>query len=285
MKIFHKPEELQQYALDCKRSGKRIALVPTMGFLHAGHASLIDIARKRGDEVIVSIFVNPTQFAPNEDLDKYPRDFENDCKLCEAHGATAVFAPAPETMYESDRSIWVDETTLSKVLCGKSRPIHFRGVLTVVSKLFNLALPDVAVFGKKDAQQAIIIKRMVRDLNFPVEIVLGDLIRDNDNVAMSSRNRYLSADERQRARSISESVFYAEKLLKEKGFAAAGEAIEYAQKHISQAGGIIDYAEVRDSDTLELPGAASKGVLFAVAAVFGTTRLIDNCFVDLPGNK
>lgn len=191
MKIFHQPKELQEYALNCKRSGKRIALVPTMGFLHAGHASLIDIARERGDEVIVSIFVNPTQFAPTEDLDKYPRDFENDCKLCEAHGATAVFAPQPEDMYAPDRSIWVDETTLSKVLCGKSRPIHFRGVLTVVSKLFNLAVPDVAVFGKKDAQQAIIIKRMVRDLDFPVEIVLGDLIRDTDNVAMSSRNRYL----------------------------------------------------------------------------------------------
>ena len=170
MKIFHQPKELQEYALNCKRSGKRIALVPTMGFLHAGHASLIDIARERGDEVIVSIFVNPTQFAPTEDLDKYPRDFENDCKLCEAHGATAVFAPQPEDMYASDRSIWVDETTLSKVLCGKSRPIHFRGVLTVVSKLFNLTLPDVAVFGKKDAQQAIIIKRMVRDLDFKSDV-------------------------------------------------------------------------------------------------------------------
>ena len=218
MKIFHQPKELQEYALNCKRSGKRIALVPTMGFLHAGHASLIDIARKRGDEVIVSIFVNPTQFAPTEDLDKYPRDFENDCKLCEAHGATAVFAPQPEDMYAPDRSIWVDETTLSKVLCGKSRPIHFRGVLTVVSKLFNLTLPDVAVFGKKDAQQAIIIKRMVRDLDFPVEIVLGDLIRDTDNVAMSSRNRYLTEDERVRARSISQSVFAAEAKLKSEGF-------------------------------------------------------------------
>ncbi len=280
MKIFHQPAELQQYALNCKRSGKRIALVPTMGFLHAGHASLIDIARERGDEVIVSIFVNPTQFAPTEDLDKYPRDFENDCKLCEAHGATAVFAPQPEAMYESDRSIWVDETTLSKVLCGKSRPIHFRGVLTVVSKLFNLALPDVAVFGKKDAQQAIIIKRMVRDLNFPVEIVLGELIRDTDNVAMSSRNRYLTADERIRARSISESVFYAQKALQQKQLAAVDEVIAYAQKHITAAGGVIDYVEVRDSSTLELPNTASKGVLFAVAAVFGTTRLIDNCFVD-----
>ena len=280
MKIFHKPEELQQYALECKRSNKRIALVPTMGFLHAGHASLIDIAAKRGDEVIVSIFVNPTQFAPNEDLDKYPRDFENDCKLCEAHGATAVFAPQPGDMYENDRSIWVDETTLSKVLCGKSRPIHFRGVLTVVAKLFNLALPDVAVFGKKDAQQAIIIKRMVRDLNFPVEIVLGDLIRDTDKVAMSSRNRYLSDDERVRARSISESGFYAQEKLQKSGIAALEDVIAYAHDHITHAGGEVDYVEVRDSSTLEEPTVDSRGVLFAVAAFFGTTRLIDNCFVD-----
>ena len=274
MKIFHEPEELQKYALECKRSGKRIALVPTMGFLHAGHASLIDIARQRGDEVIVSIFVNPTQFAPNE-------DFENDCKLCEAHGATAVFAPKPESMYASDRSIWVDETTLSKVLCGKSRPIHFRGVLTVVSKLFNLTLPDVAVFGKKDAQQAIIIKRMVRDLNFPVEIVLGDLIRDTDNVAMSSRNRYLTEDERTRARSISQSVFAAEAKLKAEGVSAVNAVIAEAVKRISAAGGVVDYVEVRDADNLEDPTAESKELLFAVAAVFGTTRLIDNCFVKL----
>ena len=281
MKIFHEPKELQEYALNCKRSGKRIALVPTMGFLHAGHASLIDIAKSRGDEVIVSIFVNPTQFAPNEDLDKYPRDFENDCKLCEAHGATAVFAPAPDAMYAPDRSIWVDETVLSKVLCGRSRPIHFRGVLTVVSKLFNLALPDVAVFGKKDAQQAIIIKRMVRDLDFPVEIVLGDLIRDTDNVAMSSRNRYLSEDERARARSISQSVFAAEAKLKSEGVSAVEAVIAEAVKRISDAGGAVDYVEVRDAENLEEPTSSSKELLFAVAAVFGTTRLIDNCFVKL----
>lgn len=281
MKIFHEPKELQEYALNCKRSGKRIALVPTMGFLHAGHASLIDIAKSRGDEVIVSIFVNPTQFAPNEDLDKYPRDFENDCKLCEAHGATAVFAPAPDAMYAPDRSIWVDETVLSKVLCGKSRPIHFRGVLTVVSKLFNLALPDVAVFGKKDAQQAIIIKRMVRDLDFPVEIVLGDLIRDTDNVAMSSRNRYLSEDERVRARSISQSVFAAEATLKSEGVTAVEKVVAEAQKRITDAGGVVDYIEVRDAENLEDPTSSSKELLFAVAAVFGTTRLIDNCFVKL----
>ena len=259
MKIFRTPEEFQSYALECKRSGKRIALVPTMGFLHNGHASLIDIARQRADEVFVSIFVNPTQFAPNEDLDKYPRDFENDCKLCGEHGATAIFAPAPEGMYESDRSIWVDE----------------------MAKLFNLAQPDVAVFGKKDAQQAIIIKRMVRDLNFPVEIVLGDLIRDTDNVAMSSRNRYLSEDERTRARSISQSVFAAEAKLAAEGFNAVAEVIAEAQKRISDAGGVVDYVEIRDAENLEEPTAQSRELLFAVAAFFGTTRLIDNCFVKV----
>ncbi len=281
MKIFRQPDELQKYALACKRAGKRIALVPTMGYLHIGHASLIDIARSRGDEVIVSIFVNPTQFGPSEDLDKYPRDFEHDCALCEAHGATVVFAPEPAAMYAPDRSIWVDETTLSKVLCGKSRPIHFRGVLTVVAKLFNLAQPDVAVFGRKDAQQAIIIRRMVRDLNFPVEIVLGKLIRDTDAVAMSSRNRYLSADDRNRARALSQAVFAAEAALGERGLAAADAVIAAAKSKITAAGGQIDYVEIRDAENLELPTGQSRELLFAVAAVFGSTRLIDNCFVTI----
>ena len=281
MKIIREPRELQQYALAAHRAGKTVALVPTMGFLHKGHASLIDIARKRGDEVIVSVFVNPTQFGPNEDLDKYPRDFEHDCQLCEEHGATVVFAPQPEAMYAPDRSVWVDETTLSKVLCGKSRPIHFRGVLTVVTKLFHLALPDVAVFGRKDAQQAILIKRMVRDLDFPVEIVLGDLIRDDDGVAMSSRNRYLSEDERRRARSISQAVLEAQKLLAGASLAEVAPVAAEVARKIAAAGGEIDYVEARDAENLELPTAETREILLAVAAKFGTTRLIDNCFVKL----
>ena len=281
MKIITEPRELQQYALAAHRAGKTVALVPTMGFLHKGHASLIDIARKRGDEVIVSVFVNPTQFGPNEDLDKYPRDFEHDCQLCEEHGATVVFAPQPEAMYAPDRSVWVDETTLSKVLCGKSRPIHFRGVLTVVTKLFHLALPDVAVFGRKDAQQAILIKRMVRDLDFPVEIVLGDLIRDDDGVAMSSRNRYLSEDERRRARSISQAVLAAQKALSGASLAEVAPVAAEVARKIAAAGGEIDYVEARDADNLELPTAETREILLAVAAKFGTTRLIDNCFVKL----
>lgn len=281
MKIINDPRELQRYALAAHRAGKTVALVPTMGFLHKGHASLIDIARKRGDEVIVSVFVNPTQFGPNEDLDKYPRDFEHDCRLCEEHGATVVFAPQPEAMYAPDRSVWVDETTLSKVLCGKSRPIHFRGVLTVVAKLFHLALPDVAVFGRKDAQQAILIKRMVRDLDFPVEIVLGDLIRDDDGVAMSSRNRYLSDDERRRARAISQAVLAAHAALEGAPLTAVAPAVTEVARKIAAAGGEIDYVEARDAENLEPPSDRTREILLAVAAKFGTTRLIDNCFVKL----
>ena len=154
MRIFREAAELQTFALEAKRSGKIIGLVPTMGYLHAGHASLIDIARKRADLVIVSIFVNPTQFGPNEDLDKYPRDFKRDCEQCEAHKVDCIFAPAPEVMYAPDHSTWVVEEKLSRPLCGKSRPIHFRGVATVVTKLFNLTQAEVAVFGRKDAQHA-----------------------------------------------------------------------------------------------------------------------------------
>ena len=167
MTIFKTRRELQKFALDAKRQGKTIGLVPTMGYLHAGHTSLIDIARKRADVVIVSIFVNPTQFAPTEDLDRYPRDFERDLKLCTEHGADVIFAPEPGEMYLPDASTWVQETMLSRPLCGASRPTFFRGVTTVVGKLFLLAQPDFAVFGLKDAQQLFVVRRMVRDLDFP----------------------------------------------------------------------------------------------------------------------
>ena len=199
MEIFRKVADMQAFAKKSIREGKKIALVPTMGFLHEGHLSLIDRACAEADVVIVSIFVNPTQFGPTEDLDKYPRDFQRDKDLCEARGASAIFAPEPAEMYYPDRSIWVDEEKLSKKLCGKSRPIHFRGVCTVVSKLFNICLPDVAIFGQKDAQQALIIKRMVRDLNFPVEIIVSPLIRESSGLAMSSRNKYLSEEQKKDA--------------------------------------------------------------------------------------
>ena len=276
MRIFRQAQELQQFALETRRAGKSIALVPTMGFLHAGHASLIDIARGRADVVIVSIFVNPTQFGPGEDLDKYPRDFEHDRLVCEEHGADVIFAPEPGAMYAPDASTWVEETVLSRPLCGARRPGHFRGVATVVTKLFHLALPDVAVFGRKDAQQLLVIKRMVRDLNFPIEIVAAPLVRGADGLALSSRNRYLSEEEHQRALVLSRSLRAAKPALEEAGISAAPAIIAAIRHEIEAAGGRVDYVEALDVDTLAEPTETTREVLLALAAYFGSTRLIDN---------
>ena len=271
MRIIHDPVELQTLALSVKRTGKRIGLVPTMGFLHEGHLSLIDEAKKRSDFVIVSIFVNPVQFGPNEDLDKYPRDFEHDRALCEEHGADVIFAPAPDAMYAPDRSVWVEETKLSRGLCGALRPGHFRGVTTVVAKLFLLAQPDVAVFGQKDAQQALVIRRMVRDLNFPIEIVTAPLVRDTDGVALSSRNKYLSPADRERAKVLSRSLFAAQR----------GELdADGVRKAIAGTADKVDYVVWLDADTLEEPTENTREILVAVAAYFGTTRLIDNVLIQ-----
>ena len=271
MRIIHDPVELQTLALSVKRTGKRIGLVPTMGFLHEGHLSLIDEAKKQSDFVIVSIFVNPVQFGPNEDLDKYPRDFEHDRALCEEHGADVIFAPAPDAMYAPDRSVWVEETKLSRGLCGALRPGHFRGVTTVVAKLFLLAQPDVAIFGQKDAQQALVIRRMVRDLNFPIEIVTAPLVRDTDGVALSSRNKYLSPADRERAKVLSRSLFAAQR----------GELdADGVRKAIAGTADKVDYVVWLDADTLEEPTENTREILVAVAAYFGTTRLIDNVLIQ-----
>lgn len=277
MLIFKERRELQQYALKLKREGKRIGLVPTMGFLHDGHMSLIDIARKQSDVVIVSIFVNPKQFAPHEDFDRYPRDFEGDAAKCAAHGADVIFAPEINGMYDGDSSTWVEETVLAKPLCGASRPTFYRGVTTVVAKLFLLAQPDVAVFGLKDAQQCFVIQRMVRDLDFPVEIIPAPLVRDADGLALSSRNRYLSADERTRALSIHRSLLQA----KADVLAHRDDAMAKAAATITAAGGKVDYVEILDCDTMLAPTAASCRVIVAAAAFFGSTRLIDNEIFDL----
>ena len=281
MRIFRQAQELQQFALETRRAGKSIALVPTMGFLHAGHASLIDIARGRADVVIVSSFVNPTQFGPGEDLDKYPRDFEHDRLVCEEHGADVIFAPEPGAMYVPDASTWVEETVLSRPLCGARRPGHFRGVATVVTKLFHLALPDVAVFGRKDAQQLLVIKRMVRDLNFPIEIVAAPLVRGADGLALSSRNRYLSEEEHQRALVLSRSLRAAKPALEEAGISAAPAIIAAIRHEIEAAGGRVDYVEALDVDTLAEPTETTREVLLALAAYFGSTRLIDNELVQV----
>ena len=279
MEIFKTAPELQAFALAAKRSGRTIALVPTMGFLHAGHASLIDIARRKAEIVIVSIFVNPTQFGPTEDLDKYPRDFEHDQILCLEHGVDVIYAPEPDAMYAPDASTWVEETKLSRPLCGAKRPIHFRGVTTVVAKLFNLALPDYAVFGMKDAQQLFVIRRMVRDLNFPVEIIAAPLVREKSGLALSSRNRYLSEDEKQRALVLSRTLEAAKPAIEQTGLGAIPAIIEAMRVEIEKAGGKVDYIEALDAATLEPPTDATVDVLLALAVYFGTTRLIDNTLI------
>ena len=280
MQVIATPVEMQETARRIHGEGKSIALVPTMGYLHEGHLSLVDRARELGDVVAVSIFVNPTQFGAGEDLDKYPRDFERDCAMCEARGVDIVFAPTPSAMYPKDFSTWVEECSLSLPLCGGSRPGHFKGVTTVVAKLFNIALADFAVFGRKDAQQALVIRRMVRDLNMPVTIDIAPLIRDADGVALSSRNRYLSADERSRARVISQALRRAEAALSARGAGAALELAAGVKEAVTAAGGKVDYVEALDGDTLTEATAESRSVLIAVAAVFGSTRLIDNIFTE-----
>ncbi len=281
MEIIKSIKDMQEFSRQARLDGKRIGVVPTMGFLHPGHSSLIDRARAEADLLIVTLFVNPTQFAPGEDLSTYPRDFEHDCEVCKEHGVDVLFAPTPDEMYYPDRSVWINEEKLSQKLCGASRPVFFRGVCTVVAKLFNITLPDFAVFGQKDAQQALIIKRMVRDLNFPVEVIICPLVREKDGLAMSSRNRYLSKEERQNALSISQALHQVERDIvkfhihnKEKMMAAIS-------GQISKAGGEIDYVSIYDADTLDDVSEKSKKILIACAATFGKARLIDNVVLDL----
>lgn len=281
MKIIKTIKDMQAYSRRKRAKGKRIGLVPTMGFLHAGHTSLIDRARAKGDIVIVSLFVNPTQFAPSEDLETYPRDFERDCELCKEHGADVLFAPAPEEMYFPDRSVWVNEEVLSQKMCGASRPTFFRGVCTVVTKLFNITLPDFAIFGQKDAQQALIIKRMVRDLNFPIEIITAPLVREEDGLAMSSRNRYLDEEQRKNALSISRALKEVEKDIIKFHIHDQDRIKTAISRQISSAGGEVDYVSIYDADTLAEVTDKSKEILIACAATFGPARLIDNVILEL----
>ena len=278
MHVFRTIAEMQAAARQWHRAGQTIGLVPTMGYLHAGHLSLVALAKADCAVVVVSIFVNPTQFGPTEDLARYPRDFERDAALCREAGVDAIFAPEPAEMYAADASVWVTEEQLSQPLCGARRPGHFRGVTTVVAKLFNAVLPDVAVFGQKDAQQALVLQRLVRDLNFPVDVRIGPIHREADGLAMSSRNVYLSPDERRRAVAISRGVRAAEAAY------AAGErdgAVLCAVAHnaITAAGGRPDYVELRSRHDLRELAEASEPAVLAVAAFFGATRLLDNTFL------
>lgn len=274
---------LRKFIKSQKAAGKTIALVPTMGALHAGHASLIKKARQLADAVVVSVFVNPTQFGPNEDFAKYPRTLKEDLLVCQEMGADAVFAPQPKEMYFDDRSAWVNEEALSRFLCGARRIGHFKGVCTVVSKLFNLVQPDFACFGKKDAQQLLILERMVRDLDFPIKIVECPLIREKSGLALSSRNKYLSPEEKKEALVLSRSLKAAKDAVA-KGKSAAETKKLIAKIIATSPLAKVDYISVCDRETLEEVKTFKKGqkILVALAVYFGTTRLIDNVWLTTP---
>lgn len=264
-----------------KKEGLTVGLVPTMGYLHEGHASLVDEAVRRCDRVVASVFVNPTQFGPQEDLEAYPRDFDRDCALLEAHGCHLVFHPTVEEMYPAGAATYVEiHSEMPKQLCGKSRPIHFRGVCTVVSKLFNIVTPDTAFFGQKDAQQLAILRRMVRDLSYGIELVGCPIVREADGLAKSSRNTYLSAEERQAALVLSQAVFLGQKLVQE-GERDAARLVAAMSAHIAaQPLARIDYVEAVDGVTMEPVETLRGTVLVAMAVYIGKTRLIDNFIVE-----
>ena len=264
-----------------KKEGLTVGLVPTMGYLHEGHASLVDEAVRQCDRVVASDFVNPTQFGPNEDLEAYPRDFDRDCALLEEHGCAMVFHPAVEEMYAPGAATYVEILSdMPKQLCGKTRPIHFRGVCTVVSKLFNIVTPDKAFFGQKDAQQLAIIRRMVRDLSYGIEIVGCPIVREADGLAKSSRNTYLSEAERQAALVLSESVFLGQKMVAE-GETDANKIVAAMTEHIqAQPLAKIDYVSAVDGVTMDPVDRIAGTVLVAMAVYIGKSRLIDNFIVE-----
>ena len=274
MKVIKKIDELQEILKNFKKEGKSIGLVPTMGFLHKGHASLIKKAVSENDIVVVSDFVNPIQFGPNEDLEAYPRDIDADSKLCENLGADFIFNPEPSEMYH-DKKAFVDIEGLSDNLCGARRAGHFRGVCTVCTKLFNIVGPDRAYFGQKDAQQLAIIKKLVFDLNIPVEIIPCPIVREDDGLAMSSRNTYLSTEERKAALCLSKSIFEGEKMAKD-GFSVK-EVLGKMEEIISaEKLAKIDYISAVDLETIEDVDNFNKDTLVAIAVYIGKTRLIDN---------
>ncbi len=276
MKVIEAIGDMQAQSRAWRQAGLRVGLVPTMGALHDGHLSLIRLATKLANRVVVSIFVNPAQFGENEDFAAYPRDFERDRDLCAQHGVGAIFHPDAGEMYAPDFSTWVVEESLSRPWCGEYRPGHFRGVATVVVKLCNAVLPEVAVFGEKDAQQALVVERIIRDLNLPVEIATGPTVREPDGLAMSSRNRYLDAEQRHQAAALPRGLALAREAFlrgERRGAALAG----LVKREIVAAGGRLQYAEVRSLTSLELLETVDRPALLAVAAHFGKTRLIDNC--------
>jgi pantoate--beta-alanine ligase len=277
MQIIQSVNEMQSHAIGLRSSGRLIGLVPTMGSLHEGHLSLIDIAKERADKVIVSIFVNPAQFGPSEDFEQYPRVMEADLEKCRQRGADIAFTPSLKEMYPEDYSTYVNEEVISAGLCGESRPVHFRGVTTVCLKLFNIARPDIAVFGQKDAQQCAVIKKMVRDLNVPTEVLIGPTMRDPDGLAMSSRNAYLSEFERPEALAISKTLQIAKRMVGE-GTRSVDRIVAEVTHHLANHRRVrVIYVQIVDRETMKpareiIPGRH----LLAVAAWVDQTRLIDN---------
>ena len=280
MKICYTVKEVREQVNEWKKEGLTVGFVPTMGYLHEGHRSLMEEARKHNDKVVVSIFVNPMQFGPTEDLESYPRDLEKDAKLCEGVGVDLIFHPEPEEMYEKGFCSYVDMNGLTTELCGKTRPTHFRGVQTVVLKLFNIVKPDNAYFGQKDAQQLAVIKRMVADLNVDVKITGCPIIREEDGLAKSSRNTYLNAEERQAALILSKSLAIGKKLIEqgEKNAAVIKKAI--ADNIATEPLAKIDYVDVVDFTTITPVDTIGESVLVAIAVYIGKTRLIDNFIIE-----
>jgi pantoate--beta-alanine ligase len=280
MKLVKTIEEMRAFRKAIRAGGKRLGLVPTMGALHEGHLSLVRAALDKSDVVAVSIFVNPTQFGPQEDFAKYPRNLDRDSTLLEREHVDVIFAPSVEDMYPRGAVTWVAVEGMSDRLCGRSRPGHFRGVTTVVSKLFHIIEPDAAFFGQKDAAQVAIIRRMVRDLNMPVSIEVCPIIRESDGLALSSRNTYLNPEQRKSALVLYRSLRRAKELFDRGEHQSAKLIAAGKQEFAKEAAARLDYFDVVDPDTLESTPVISKHVLIAVAAFVGNTRLIDNIVVD-----
>jgi pantoate--beta-alanine ligase len=280
MRISKTIAETRAAVRELRAAGRTVGLVPTMGALHAGHVSLVRAARKQCDAVVVSLFVNPTQFGPNEDFAKYPRTWDSDCALLEREGVDLIFAPGAEEMYPVGASTFVEVEGVSDRLDGASRPGHFRGVATVVAKLFHIVAPDKAFFGQKDAAQVAVLRKVVRDLNFDLELVVCPTVREADGLALSSRNRYLSAEERGQALVLSRALQRVEERIAQ-GVLEAAALIREAQEMVAAEAGVrVDYLRIVDPSSLEDVADVCGGALVAVAAVVGTTRLIDNVVIE-----
>ncbi len=283
MEVSETIESIRSLVKAARESGKNIGLVPTMGALHIGHISLIEAALKKCDYVVVSIFVNPTQFVPGEDFEQYPRPFENDLDICKKAGVDAVFAPSPEEMYPVENITWVNVTKITEPLCGQFRPGHFQGVTTVCSKLFNIIAPDIAFFGQKDAQQAIVIRRMVADLNMPLEVVVCPTVRESNGLAVSSRNKYLSDQQKKDAANIYKALQKCRWMI-DTGVKDALEIITEMRKILQQVPSMeIEYISIVDADTLQDIDHIAGKVLAAIAVRIGRARLIDNILLDSAG--